>query len=138
MTVLEAAEIVEAIRDSIAGSPGQFHLNINVTGQQVMMRGPGTGISITTVGGGPGSRTVGQSVTVGGGQVSIAQQQADTAIRHQMQALASALNDISAQLRSAHPDKTVIDRIYRSLMNTWVPGVVTSVLGNILSHGLGL
>jgi len=137
MTPQEAAELIRGIASSIANNPSQFHISVNVTGQQVTSHG-GVGLSITAVGGAPGSTTVGQSVSLGGAQVTIAQERGREAMGQQFQALIISLNTIASQLESNPPDKRTIERIYRSLLNTWVPGVITSVVGNVLSKAIGL
>jgi hypothetical protein len=91
MTTVEAAQVVRAISGSVRTNPGQFQIHIQITGQSVVSHG-GTGLSITAIGGGPGSSTTGQKVAV-------------------------------------RP-------IYDGLVGTWVPGVIISVVGNVLTSAL--
>jgi hypothetical protein len=137
MNARDGAEIVRAIRDSLRANPAQFQLNINVTGQRVTSHG-GTGVRITAVGGGPGSTTIGQKVTLDGASVEIAQAHATEAINQQFEALVNALDVIARELEASSPDKSILERVYRSLGGTWVPGVITSVIGNVLGKVVGL
>ena len=90
------------------------------------------------MGGSPGSTTIGQNVGLGGASVEISQARATEAMNQKYEALVTSLDTIARELDSASPDKSTIDRIYRSLVGTWVPGVITSVVGNVLSKALGL
>ena len=137
MNAKEAADVIRGIAKSIVDNPSQFHISVNVVGQQVTSHG-GIGLSISAVGGGLGSTTVGQSVSMGGAQVTIAQERGVQAIEQQFQALLDSLSAIATQLESNSPDRGAINRIYRSLVDTWVPGVITSVVGNVLSKAIGL
>ncbi len=127
-----AAAIVEGICASLQHDPGQFHLAINVTGQAISVQG-GTGLVISAQGGGPGSTTVGQQLTLDGGRVEIARQAGLQAMDAQMEALITSLGKVAAELRSPTPRKSVVERLVSSLTGTWVPGVITSVLGNLLT-----
>jgi hypothetical protein len=136
MKAKEAAEVIRAIAGSIRDNPRQFHIDISVIGQQVTSHG-GIGLSINAIGGGFGSATVGQIVSLDGAQVRIAQQRGAQAIDQQFEALLKSLDGIAAQLESQMPDKGAASRIYRSLLNTWVPGVITSVVGTLLCQAIG-
>jgi hypothetical protein len=129
----EAATMIRAVADSIRNNPGQFHIEINVTGQHVESHG-GTGLSITAVGGGAGSNTIGQIVSLDGSQINIAQKKGAQVMDDQLRLLTRALDSIAIQLESPAPDKGIIKKAYESLKNTWVPGVISSVIGNILTH----
>jgi len=132
-----AAQLVEAIRDSIIAEPNQFHIADNITGQKIVSHG-GTGLQITTTGGVAGSTTIGQKVSVDGAQIEITRQKGTAAIQQQMQALANALDELAEQLKSQEPDKTIITRIYESLKQSWVPGVITSVVSCAVAKWIGL
>jgi len=132
-----AAQLVEAIRDSIIAEPNQFHIAVNITGQKIVSHG-GTGLQITTTGGVAGSTTIGQKVSVDGAQIEITRQKGTAAIQQQMQALANALDELAEQLKSQEPDKTIITRIYESLKQSWVPGVITSVVSCAVAKWIGL
>ncbi len=137
MNATEAAEIVEAIASSMRNNPAQFHLSISVIGQQVTSYG-GTGLSVSASGGGPGSSTIGQVVSTSGGQIQISQQRGIQAFEQQLNDLIASVNEIAQQLRQPTPDRSTIKRILDSFANTWVPGVVTSVIGSVVTKSLGL
>lgn len=133
----DACQLVEAIRDSVDSEPSQFQIAVNVTGQKIVSHG-GTGVQITATGGGPGSTTIGQKVSVEGAQIEIARQKGTAAMQQQMHALVNALDELAQELKSEEPDKTIIARIYESLEHSWVPGVITSVVGCAVAKWIGL
>jgi len=133
----EAAEIIRSMSTALVASPSQFHISVNVAGQQVTSYG-GTGLRVTAVGGGPGSTTVGQSVSLDGAQVTIAQRRGAQAMDQQFQALINSPNTIASELESPSPNKQTIEHMYQSLLQTWVPGIITSVLGTLLGKAIGL
>ena len=138
MDSVEAGRLVEVIRDSIIQDPGQFNISVNVTGQKVVGGGGGTALSITATGGAPGSTTIGQKLSVSGGQIEIARQQGIAAMNQQLQALVDELGGIAGQLKSDKPDRGLIANLYQNIKNgSWVPGVITSVIGSILTASLG-
>jgi Trk-type K+ transport system membrane component len=137
MNLTEAAKVIDEIINSIKDNPAQFQLSINVIGQQVTSHG-GTGMSISVTGGGPGSTTIGNKVTVGGASVEIAQQRGKQAMNEQFNALLNTLNAISEQLKVREPDKSLIQRLTSSLKNTWVPGVIVGVVSNVVTAALGM
>jgi hypothetical protein len=123
----DALQIIAGIKDSIVGDPAQFHIAVNVTGQKTVSHG-GTGLHIQAIGGAPGSRTIGQQVSVAGSHIEIGQQRGLSAMEQQLHALVEALDTIIEQLKTETPDRSVVSRAYESLKGTWVPGVITSVL----------
>lgn len=133
----DAADLIDGIVASISGDPAQFHLDIRVIGQQITSYG-GTGMSVSVTGGGPGSFTVGNQVSLSGANIEIARKKGIQGFEHQLTALLDALNEVSKQLRSQTPDKTLIQQILTSLKNTWVPGVIVGVIGNAVSKAIGL
>ena len=137
MDLTEAADIVQTISESLKSNPDQFHIKINVTGQQITSHG-GTGLKITATGGGPKSTTVGQIVSMGGAQIEILRDKADQAMTKQITALINSLDVISEELRSSSPDKSKIQHLIDPLKGTWVPGVIICVLSNILSSAIGI
>ena len=108
-------------------------------GQRATSQG-GTGLRASAAGGGYGSTTIGHAVSAAGGaaEVAISQQQGTQAMDQQIQGLIEALTAIATQLASNSPDKGFIKRTYDSLLNTWVPGIITSVVGNVLTKTVGL
>jgi len=137
MELTQAADIVQTISESLKSNPDQFHININVTGQQITSHG-GTGLEITATGGGPKSTTVGQIVSMDGAQIEILRGKANQAMTEQITALINSLDEISKELRSSRLDKSRIQHLIDSLRGTWVPGVIIGVLSNILSSAIGI
>jgi len=136
MDAIEAAQMIDAIKDSINSYPSQFHIEVHVIGQRVVSHG-GTGVQITAVGGGPGSNTIGQQVSLNGTQIEIARQQGQQAMNAQMAALVNVLTELSGQLKSKRPDKTIIQRLCAQLKEAWVPNVITSVVASIITKTIG-
>jgi hypothetical protein len=127
MTPTEAADLIESMVASLKTNPGQFNIAVNVIGQQAISHG-GIGMQVTAVGGGPGSTTIGNQVSMNGAQVQIAQQRGLQAMEQQFGALVETLQSIAAQLRSPTPDRSFIRKTMDSLKNTWVPGVILGCL----------
>ena len=136
MDVKDASKIIDSIAESIKDHPNQFHIEVNVTGQSISSYG-GIGAVISATGGAPGSTTIGQSVSMNGAQIEIAQK-ARTAMNQQLQSLVEALNQISSELKAQQPNKSKISGIYKSLKETWVPQLIVSVLGYILVKSIGI
>ena len=133
----DSIEIVQALISSICESPDQFQINIKVVGQSIVSNG-GIGQVVTATGGGAGSTTIGQKVSVPGGDVTLANQKASRALDEQFRALVESLEEIKCQLSSDNTDVGLVEGIYNSLKNTWVPGLVISVLGTALSSSIGI
>jgi len=132
-----ACQLVEAIRDSIVAEPSQFHIAVEVTGQKNVSHG-GTALQITATGGAAGSTTLGQKVSVDGAQIEITRQKGTAAMQQQMKALVNALDELAQELKSNKPDKTIIARICERLKQSWVPGVITSVVSCAVAKWVGL
>ena len=137
MLANEAAELIEVMIGAIKSNPSQFHLSINVIGQQVTSHG-GTGLHVSVTGGGAGSTTIGNQVSMSGASVQIAQQHGIQAVNDQMSALLNTLGEIANQLRSQSPNKSVVQQLVSSLKNTWVPEVIVGVVGNAVAKALGI
>jgi len=138
MNKREVAEIIDSMIKSIRTNPNQFQIEINITGQSVSNISGGIGVSVSATGGGPGSTTIGQKVSMDGSQIRIAQKAGNDAMKQQIQTLIGSLSAMSNELRSQKPDKEKISKVYQSLKNTWVPSLITSVLASILTQGLGI
>ena len=121
--------------ESLATQPGQFRIQVSVTGQKVVSHG-GTGLSITATGGAAGSTTIGQRISASIGDVEI--QQGTQAFDSRLHQLVDTLNQIAAELETPSPNRGRLKGLYQSLLGTWVPGVITSVIGNVLGADLGL
>jgi hypothetical protein len=128
----EAVVIIKSLVDSIKTQPSQFKFTVNAkaVGQSIVSHG-GIGLSVRAVGGGPGSTTIGNKVTVSSGDVNIAVDAADSAINEQMNALVGSLNRIIEQLESSDPNKSRIKDILASLRDTWVPPMISAVVSTI-------
>lgn len=137
MNKSEASQIINAMISSIKESPDQFKISVKVAGQSIVSHG-GIGQVVTATGGGAGSTTIGQKISVSSGDVTIANEKAFRALDEQFQALIGALEEIKTALSEESPDKSLITQIYQSLKNTWVPGLIISVLGNALSLSVGI
>jgi hypothetical protein len=135
MTPIEAAEVIEAMAASFRANPAQFTIEIHMTGQKAMNTG-GIGFASTAIGDGPGSTTIGNQVTVG--QDANIEFKAKQAFDQQGNAMLQTLQTIAAELRKPQPDRSLIQRAMASLKSAWVPGVITSVAGNVLTKALGL
>ncbi|MCJ7426441.1 MAG: hypothetical protein MUO17_04860, partial [Dehalococcoidales bacterium] len=132
----EAAEIIDSMIEAIRANPNQFQIEVNVSGQSINVSG-GIGLNISATGGGPGSTTIGQNISLDDTQIEIAQKAGINAMNQQIKALIESLNAISRELKSQTPNKQGISKIYQSLTNTWVPQLITSVLGSILARSIG-
>ena len=137
MNATDAAEIIEVMTNGLRSNPQQFQISIRVVGQSVTSYG-GTGISISVSGGGSGSTTIGNKVSLSDAQVEITQQKGVQAMNEQFGALMATLTEISSELRKPAPDKPLLKRAVDSLKNTWVPGVIVGVVGNIVSKSIGV
>jgi len=100
MNKKEAAEIIDSMIKSIRTNPNQFQIEINVTGQSVSNVSGGIGLSVSATGGGPGSTTIGQKVSVDGSQIRIAQKAGNDAMKLQMQTLIDSLSAMSNEVKS--------------------------------------
>jgi hypothetical protein len=128
-----AAHVIESIVDSLKSNPNQFQFNVHVsaTGMTATSHGGGVGAIGIAQGGGTGIRA---SASMDDAQIQIAQRKADTAINEQYQSLLNALTEIAHELKTESPDESKIKRIYESLKGKWVPGVITSVVGNLITY----
>jgi hypothetical protein len=138
MKQTEAISIIQAIANSINTNPGQFQFEINVIGTSATGTSGGTGISVNVTGGGVGSNTIGFHSEVNGTNIQIAQKTANEAIQREMAWLHSQMQTIIDELKSQSPNHDNLRKVYHSLVNTWVPGLIISVIGNILTMALGI
>ena len=138
MNAKEAAEIIDSMIESIRTYPNQFQIEVNVTGQSISSVGGGIGAIISATGGEPGSTTIGQKISMNGGQINIAQKAGIGAMNQQMRTLIDALSAISQELKSQNPDKAKISKIHQSLKNTWVPQLIISMLSLIFAKAISM
>ena len=137
MDINNAVDIIEGIIQSLRDNPKQFNISIHVTGQKITSYG-GTGLSITATGGESGSNTIGQVVSANGANIQISQERGMQAMDDKFNALLQTLKKISIELQSSSPDKGIIKQLYNSLTNTWVPGIIVSVISKLLTKVIGL
>jgi hypothetical protein len=137
MTPAEAADVIEAMSAALRANSQQFHINISVTGQRVTSYG-GTGMVVNAVGGAAGSTTIGNQVNAGGAHVQLSPAQGGQAMDQQFGALLQTLHDLTTQLRSPKPDRSLIQRTIDGLKDSWVPGVITSAIVALIGKALGL
>jgi len=137
MNQTEAVSIIQAIIDSIKSDPSQFSFEISIIGTSATSIGGGTGLSVNAKGGAPGSHTIGFQSSVTDANIKIAQKSADEKIRQEIAWLVDQLQTMIEELKSQSPSHDKLGKIHHSLINTWVPGVIISVIGNILTMALG-
>ena len=137
MSKKEAAGIIDSMTESLRNNPNQFQIQINVAGQFISNAGPGTGVEIHVSGGGPGSNTTGQKVSMDSSQIEITQKAGDEAMKQEMKTLVESLGVISHELTCQKPDKQKISKVCQSL-KTWVPSLIRSVLVCVLTQAVGM
>ena len=137
MDTRDAADIIDGIVKSLTDNPNQFQYRIDVIGQSVVSNG-GTGYIVNTMGGGPGSTTIGNQVTMSDASIKVSQMRASEYVSQEVSQLLLDLSRISAQLRSPTPDKSAIQRLFESLKKSWLPGVIVGVVSTAVSKSIGL
>jgi len=132
MNTQEAAQIIEAIANSIRENPSQFQfaVHVSIIGASGTAYGGGVGMMGVAQGGGTGIHA---SASTGNMQIEIAQERGESAMNQQIEALVSHLSVMAQELKSGSPDKSKLKKMFESLKDTWVPGVISSVVGNLLS-----
>jgi ribosomal protein S15P/S13E len=133
----DAMKIIDSMITSICQNPDQFQIHIKTVGQSIVSHG-GIGQQVIATGGASGSNTIGNQVTISGGEISITNNTAMRALDEQFETLVRSLEVIRNHLEQDKPDISAVEGIYQSLKNTWVPGVITSVLGTVLSNTIGI
>lgn len=73
---------------------------------------------MTTTGGGSGSTTIGQQISVSSGNVSLSNEKVKRALDEKSSALIQSLNAIKQQLASSSTDVRLVEQVYTSLKNT--------------------
>lgn len=128
----EGAEVIESIIKSLKSNPQQFQINVNVKtiGVTGKAKGGGAGAIGIAYGGGTG---ISASASADGVSIETAQNKGNDAMTKEINSLILTLSDIANQLRQDNPDRSKLRRLYESLRETWVPGVIVSVVGNVLT-----
>ena len=138
----EGATIIREMISGITSNPAQFHFKVEISavGQTASASGGGTGLSISTSGGGPGSTTIGQKVGVSlsNSDINIAQESANIEINNQMNQVIQSLNTIADELEKEDTDNSLLQDIYDSLKQHWIPTVITAAVGAILKATVGI
>ena len=133
MNTQEAANIIETIISSLRDNPNQFQFTVNVstTGFSATSHGGGIGAVGIAQGGGTGIHA---SASMDDAKIQIAQNKADDEINQAVGTLLESLSAIAQELRSKSPNKSKITSIYESLKGKWIPGVIISVIGCLISQ----
>ncbi len=124
-----AAKIIDDIVTSLRTNPNQFKLDVkvNISGSSATAHGGG----IDAVGTAQVGRCdIYSSATI---NIQIAQKNAEGVFSQEMTTLQNTLAELAKEIRSKSPNEAKVRSIYNSLKGTWVPGVITSVIGNIIS-----
>jgi len=96
VTADEAADLIDAIADSIEANPSQFHFSLTVVGTRATASGPGsTGIVATAIGGEAGSSAIGFQSSVSSGDVEIAAGTANAAATQEMREVVAILRELA-------------------------------------------
>ena len=133
MDTNEAVQIIEGMIASIRENPAQFQIELKVTGQRITSYG-GTGLHVSAVGGGAGSTTIGNQVSLDGAQFEIVSKQANQAMTQQIEGLIGTLSEIAGNLKEPIPDKGRLRTLLDSLKAaSWVPNVISSTVSTILA-----
>ena len=134
----DAAIIIDSMIQALKTDPGQFDIIVNITGQSFSASGGGIGAQITAIGGEAGSTTIGNQASINRGQIEITQRRVDAAMNEKMDALIQSLTSISDELKSSKTDYTRIESILSSIKGTWVPSIISSIIGSLLSQTMGI
>jgi len=138
MEAKEAAAVIDSMIKSLKESPGQFNIEVNVTGLLVNASKGSTGLIVSAVGGGPGSTTTGMNASISSPQIDISQKRGTDVMNSQMQLLIDSLSTLSNELKSTKPEKGKIKTILQSLKESWVPHLIINVLSIVLTNSVGI
>jgi hypothetical protein len=132
MNTQEAATIIDAIVNSLSENPNQFQLTVNVSMTGMSATGQGGGIGALGIAQGSGTG-IHASASMDDAKIQIAQRKGKNALNQEYQALLDTLSAMAQELRDESPDKSKISRLYELLKSEWVPDVITTVVGNLIS-----
>lgn len=137
MNSQEAANLIQTILDSMRANPAQFNFNVSVkTVGAIGVGGPGgPGIVGIAHGGGIGFQASASSPS--NMQIQIAQQQANQQINEQARVALQILESILQELRAQSLSAEKRDGFLAQLRTTWLPNVIVSLVGTILSAVIG-
>ena len=129
MTPAEAAQLIDAIAESIRRDPGQFNFAVNVTGTRVSVTDGRTGMVVSAQGGGPGSQTTGFVSSASTGDVEM--RRVDLATGAALTDLYGTLKELAQAVEA--PDEGRIGAILRKLRSlSVVPAMVLDTVKSTL------
>jgi hypothetical protein len=135
MEAKEAAEVIDAMANSLEKYPGQFHFQISIKSVAMsIVSNQGIGQQLTVTGGAENSRTIGQKLTATGGDASfeIRQKMADAETQERMKELVSVLRAAADEFNSPKPDAGKL-KAFRDGLKEWVPSLIVNVLGTVIA-----
>lgn len=131
MTPQEAAELIDAIANSLESHPDQFTISVSVIGTTITSTGEGTGLSVTATGGGPGSTTTGFHSQAAGGDVQI-EKTIGGVVDSELAGVISTLRELAHAVASGEGEpKTLIERLNQY-------AALPASLGSVVSTCLNL
>jgi uncharacterized FlaG/YvyC family protein len=124
MKAEEAAKIIDSMSESLRTVPNQFQFEIHITGLNIDVKNGATGLISSPIGGGPGSTTIGTNISLNDAQVKVVQKRVTEAMKEEIQTLIDKMNELAKELRAEEPDKSKISKIYESLKDLLLVGIV--------------
>jgi hypothetical protein len=136
MNTQEATTLIQSILDSMKTNPTQFNFNVSVKTIGAMgIGGPG-GAGIVGIANGGGIGFQASAASPSSMQIEIAQQQANAHINAQADVALNALESIVQELRNQSMSVAKRDGFIAQLKTTWLPNVVVTLVGAILSSAI--
>jgi hypothetical protein len=133
MNTQEATALIQSILDSITTNPAQFNFKVSVTTVgAVGIGGPG-GAGIVGIAHGGGIGFQASASAPSSMQIQIAQQQANAEINAKAQVALRALESIVQELRNQSMSAAKRDGFIAQLKATWLPNVIVTLVGQILT-----
>lgn len=129
----EAADIINAISNSLRNYTNQFSIDINITGFSAQNSG-GTGYAANVQGGGPGSITTGFSANMSNTNISIQQGIAKQQFSSEINSFCDGLDKIVSDLRTSSPNKNSNINFFKSLTSKLIPHSVIAAITYVLNH----
>ena len=137
-TLEDILSVIDEAIDSLSQQPNQFALSINITGTTAMAQGGGTGLSVTAVGGGPGSSTIGFQSSIDGAQIQAAQSAVNNHLISEADKAIQILRDLKTSLSSKNPEGDKVSSLLSNLKESYLPPIVTSIIVKLISFYLGM
>jgi hypothetical protein len=130
--------IDQAIK-SLKENPNQFHLSVTTTGLNINQSGTGgTGMIVKATGGAPGSQVTGLNIAVDGGEINVARQAVNDALREESRKAIQILEELKLAIENQKPDANRVKAIIKDLNETYIPPIVTSLISKLITSWLGL